>query len=98
MDGVADVAGTALAGTLNQIRKLKAKIPGLRTLASIGGASFGSDGFANATETPERRTAFVTSCINLLIAGDFGPANSSAPVVGGIDAALGVFDGIDVDW
>jgi chitinase len=88
VDGVADVAGQALSGNFNQLKKLKAKYPRLRVNMSLGGWT-GSKYFSNAALTPESRTAHVKSCVDLWLKGNL------VDVPG---AAAGLFDGIDLDW
>lgn len=93
VDGVGDVAGQAVAGNFNQLRKLKEKSPDLKVLISLGGWTW-SDNFSEAASTPEGRTALVSSCIDLYITGNL-------PVIdgqGGPEAIAGLFDGIDIDW
>jgi len=92
VDGVADVWGQPLRGNWNQLKKLKARHPGLKVLISLGGWTW-SRGFASAAR-PENRAAFVASCIDAYIKGNL-PAFDAA---GGAGAAAGVFDGIDIDW
>ncbi|MCW1969947.1 MAG: glycosyl hydrolase family 18 protein [Anaerolineae bacterium] len=88
LDGVADDENAAtLKGNFNQLRKLKAQFPNIKLLISIGGWDW-SDKFSDAALTPESRKAFVASCVDLYIKGNFAP-NLSAP---------GLFDGIDIDW
>ncbi|MFF4415766.1 glycoside hydrolase family 18 protein [Streptosporangium sp. NPDC001559] len=60
VDGVADTG--PLYGNFNQLRKLKAKHPGLKILYSFGGWS-GSGGFSDAAKHAQ---AFAESCYNLL--------------------------------
>ncbi|MCP4538892.1 MAG: glycoside hydrolase family 18 protein, partial [Chloroflexi bacterium] len=55
---------------------------------SIGGWSESAK-FSDAA-LPENRAAFVSSCVDMFINGNFDPAN------GVVDP--GVFDGIDIDW
>jgi len=86
VDGVADTVSQPLKGNFNQLRKLKAKHPGLRALISLGGWTQ-SARFSDAA-LPENRTAFVASCIDMFMRGNVAPGVSAA----------GVFDGIDVDW
>lgn len=92
VDGVADVWNAPLRGHWNQLRKLKAKHPGLKVLISLGGWTM-SNGFASAAR-PENRAAFVASCIDAYIRGNL-PLFDNA---GGPGAAAGVFDGFDIDW
>jgi hypothetical protein len=88
VDGVADTwdAG-ALRGSFNQLKKLKAKHPGLKILISLGGWTW-SDKFSDAALTAESRRTFVKSCVDMFIKGAF-TASLAHP---------GIFDGIDVDW
>ncbi|MFB7618263.1 glycoside hydrolase family 18 protein [Kitasatospora sp. NPDC056181] len=95
VDGVADSAGQRLKGNFNQLRKLKAKNPQLRTVISLGGWSW-SKYFSDAAATEESRRKFVSSCIDLYIKGDL-PRLAGSPE-GGAGAGAGVFDGIDIDW
>ena len=62
LDGVADVRGRGLRGNFGQLRKLKARHPGLRVIWSFGGWT-GSQGFAAAARNPR---AFAESCRALL--------------------------------
>ncbi|MEU5788957.1 glycoside hydrolase family 18 protein [Micromonospora purpureochromogenes] len=94
LDGVADQPNQPLAGTSNQIKKLKAKW-GLRTAISIGGGSR-SRYFSDAALTPASRERFVQSCIDLYLKGNL-PQLSGKPQ-GGTGSGVGVFDGIDLDW
>ncbi|WP_262841641.1 glycosyl hydrolase family 18 protein [Sphaerisporangium corydalis] len=63
VDGVADTwdAGV-LRGSFNQLRKLKARHPGLKVIWSFGGWTW-SGGFGQAAANP---TAFANSCYNLV--------------------------------
>jgi chitinase len=92
VDGVADTWDQSLRGNWNQLRKLKARHPGLKVLISLGGWTW-SRGFSQAAR-PENRQAFVASCIDAYIRGNL-PVTDGA---GGAAAAAGVFDGIDIDW
>lgn len=92
VDGVGDTWDQPLRGNWNQLKKLKAKHPGLKVLISLGGWTW-SRGFASAAR-PENRQAFVASCIDAYIRGNL-PVTDGA---GGTGAASGVFDGIDIDW
>jgi chitinase len=62
VDGVADRPGTVPRGNFGQLRKLKAKHPGLKVLWSFGGWT-GSGGFGAAARDP---AAFAASCRALL--------------------------------
>ncbi|MCG6493631.1 glycoside hydrolase family 18 protein [Kitasatospora sp. A2-31] len=95
VDGRADSADQPLKGHFNQLRKLKAKNPQLRTVISLGGWSW-SKYFSDAAATEESRRRFVSSCIDLYIRGNL-PVLAGSPE-GGTGAAAGVFDGIDLDW
>jgi chitinase len=88
VDGVADTVAQPLKGSFNQLKKLKAMYPNIKVLISIGGWS-DSDKFSDVA-LPENRAAFVASCIEMFINGNFDPLN----VV--VDEDL--FDGIDIDW
>ena len=92
VDGVADTWDQPLRGNWNQLKELKAKHPGLKVLISLGGWTW-SRGFSEAAK-PANRQAFVASCIDAYIRGNL-PVTDGA---GGTGAALGVFDGIDLDW
>jgi chitinase len=89
VDGVADEPGQALNGNLNQLRKLKAKHPGLKTLISLGGWT-GSKYFSDAVLTPESRAELARSCVDLWLRGNLPGLEPGA--------GAGVFDGIDLDW
>lgn len=89
VDGVADAEGQALNGNLNQLKKLKAKHPGLKALISLGGWT-GSKYFSDAVLTAEGRAKLAASCIDLWLKGNLP---GTAPGTG-----AGVFDGIDLDW
>ncbi|GIM93877.1 glycoside hydrolase family 18 protein [Paractinoplanes toevensis] len=62
VDGVADRPDATLRGNFGQLRKLKAKHPGLRLIWSFGGWT-GSDGFTAAARDP---AGFAASCRDLL--------------------------------
>ncbi|MEV4703822.1 glycosyl hydrolase family 18 protein [Actinoplanes sp. NPDC049316] len=62
VDGAADAPGQRLRGNFGQLRKLKARHPGLRVLWSFGGWT-GSRGFTEAAKDPD---AFARSCARLL--------------------------------
>ncbi|MFI9332718.1 glycoside hydrolase family 18 protein [Kitasatospora sp. NPDC052868] len=94
VDGVADRPGQRLKGHFNQLRKLKAENPQLKTVISLGGWSW-SKYFSDAAATEESRKRFVSSCIDLYIKGNLPQLGTAE---GGKGAAAGVFDGIDLDW
>jgi chitinase len=84
VDGTADSPASAFRGNFHQLVELKHLYPGLKILISLEGR--GADFAADAK--PEARAAFVASCVNVFLKGNFGPG-ASAP---------GLFDGIDIDW
>ncbi|MFJ5117676.1 glycoside hydrolase family 18 protein [Kitasatospora sp. NPDC088548] len=94
VDGVADTADQQLKGHFNQLRKLKAKNPQLKTVISLGGWSW-SKYFSDAAATDASRKKFVSSCVDLYLKGNL-PRLGTAE--GGTGVAAGVFDGIDLDW
>jgi chitinase len=99
VDGVADERGQPIRGHFNQIKKLKAIYPHLKVLLSIGGWSW-SGRFSDAA-LPENRVAFVKSCLDLFIQGNlplFAFASDGTPTGMDNTRAIGVFDGIDIDW
>ncbi|MEU8174332.1 glycoside hydrolase family 18 protein [Microbispora hainanensis] len=89
VDGVADPDDQPLKGNLGQLKKLKARHPGLKVLISLGGWT-GSAHFSDAVLTPESRAKLAASCVDLWLKGNLPglPPGSAA----------GVFDGIDLDW
>ncbi|MBZ9713579.1 glycosyl hydrolase family 18 protein [Deinococcus multiflagellatus] len=93
VDGVADKWDQPLKGNFNQLKKLKAKYPGLKALISLGGWTW-SKQFSAAAMTDASRRALVSSCIDVYIKGNLPVADGA----GGPGAAAGVFDGIDIDW
>ncbi|WP_329494983.1 glycoside hydrolase family 18 protein [Kitasatospora herbaricolor] len=94
VDGVADTAEQPLKGNFNQLRKLKAKNPQLKSVISLGGWSW-SKYFSDAALTDASRKKFVASCIDLYIKGNLPQLGSAE---GGTGAGAGTFDGIDIDW
>ncbi|MER7001559.1 glycosyl hydrolase family 18 protein [Dactylosporangium sp. NPDC000555] len=62
VDGVADTWDQPLRGNFNQLKKLKARNPGLKVIWSFGGWTW-SGGFTQAAQNP---TAFANSCYNLV--------------------------------
>ncbi|KUP95252.1 glycosyl hydrolase [Thermobifida cellulosilytica TB100] len=95
VDGRADRYEQPLAGSLNQLRKLREKHPHLRTSISLGGWNW-SRYFSEAVRTEESRERFVASCIDLWLRGNL-PKLAGEPQ-GGEGVAAGIFDGIDLDW
>lgn len=89
VDGRADADDQVLKGNLNQLKKLKAKHPGLKVLISLGGWT-GSKYFSDAVLTPEGRTKLAASCVDLWLKGNLPGLPPGA--------GAGVFDGIDLDW
>jgi len=84
IDGKADDPASPFEGYFHQLKLLKAKYPKLKILISLEGKA--SD-FAEDAK-PEKRRAFVASCIQTFIRGHF-----AAEIV-----EPGIFDGFDVDW
>ncbi len=98
VDGQADNFGNNgnLYGNFNQLKKLKALHPNLKVLISLGGWSL-STYFSDVAATPASRAQFVSSCIDTFIKGNL-PTGGWPADAGGIGAAAGIFDGIDIDW
>jgi chitinase len=84
VDGIADQPNQIFRGNLNQLVKLKRKLPNLKLIISLEGRA---QNFAEDAQ-PQNRAAFVDSCIDLFLKGNLAP---------GIQAP-GLFDGIDIDW
>ena len=84
VNGLADDPDSAFRGYFHQLSELKSRYPRLKILISLEGkaADFAQDA------KPENRRAFVASCVDLYIRGQFAPG-----VV-----RPGLFDGFDVDW
>jgi chitinase len=93
VDGVAVPASAPLRGNFQQLRALKSRYPNLKVMISLGGWT-GSQHFSDMAVTPESRTAFVSSCVDLFLKGNLPRAEGA----GGPGAAAGLFDGIDIDW
>jgi len=88
VNGVADVEATGvLAGNFHQLQELKARYPSLPIMISIGGGGMNPAIFS-AAAAPANRQAFVASCINMYIKGNFAPGLTKP----------GIFTGIDIDW
>lgn len=95
----------ALAGNVHQLQELKARYPHLKIILSIGGGG-GGGGFTPASD-PKNRQAFVHSCIEAFIEGEFGLSTGLKPTWSpnyteqpplNITPVPGIFDGIDIDW
>jgi chitinase len=103
VDGVADDPSNPdqhLFGNFNQLRKLKAKHPDLKLLIALGGWTL-STYFSEVAATPASRAKFVSSCIDGFIKGNVPLPKESLrwpPQAGGAGSAVGLFDGIDLDW
>ena len=91
--GSSDTVSSPLRGHFNQLRQLKYLHPELKIVVSVGGW-LGSTWFSDAAATAASRQAFVTSCLALLVDGDLPVVNGA----GGAGAAVGIFDGFDLDW
>jgi chitinase len=88
VDGTADTPEgskpTVLRGEFHQLQELHRLYPHIRMLISIEG---NASAFADAA-TPEKRPAFVASCIDMFLRGNVAPDMQ----------ARDLFTGIDVDW
>lgn len=84
VDGTADTPTAPLKGEFHQLQELHARYPRIRMLISLEGKPAA---FADAAQ-PEKRAAFVASCIDMFLRGNLAPGIS----------APGLFTGIDVDW
>jgi chitinase len=93
IDGIADDSTQPLRGLFNQLKKLKTENPKMKIMLSIGGWG-GCNYYSDAALTAESREKFVDACINEFILGNL-PVKGNA---GGLKAAAGIFDGIDLDW
>jgi chitinase len=99
VDGVADDPDNPdqhLFGNFNQLVKLKAAHPGLKIEISLGGWTK-STWFASVAASQARRQAFVSACLDTFIKGNL-PGGGWPAGAGGVGAAAGLFDGIDLDW
>jgi chitinase len=95
VDGNAITWPSPILGNFQQLKLLKGLYPNIRVVISLGGWTL-SKYFSDAALTPESRTAFVQSCVDLFIHGNLPDPGWGG--MGGPGAAAGVFDGIDVDW
>ncbi len=78
-----------LYGNFAALLQLKQLHPKLRVLISIGGASAANTAaFSDAAATPAGRATLANSCIDMFVSGN---------VAAGV-SAVGLFDGIDLDW
>jgi chitinase len=77
----------AFVGNFHQLKELKKLYPDLHIVMSIGGGSADPNAFSTAA-LPENREAFVKSCVDMYIHGNFAPGLHEP----------GIFDGFDVDW
>ncbi len=84
MSGEADDPASPFRGYFHQLKELKKRYPHLKILISLEG---NPEGFAEDAK-PENRKAFVASCIDTFIRGNFA-AGIHEP---------GIFDGFDIDW
>lgn len=77
----------AFVGNFRQLQELKQRYPELHIVMSIGGGSADPSAFSSAA-LPENREAFVASCVDMYIHGNFAPGIHDP----------GIFDGLDIDW
>ncbi len=84
VNGKADESASKFRGYFHQLEELKWRYPRLKIFISLEGraADFAEDA------APEHRAAFVASCVNLFLRGEFAP---------GV-ARPHLFDGVDIDW
>jgi chitinase len=88
VDGKADsMAPGAFVGNFRQLQELKQRYPNIKIVMSIGGGSANPLDFSTVSDAANRK-AFVKSCINMYIKGQFGPGIREP----------GIFDGFDIDW
>jgi chitinase len=78
-------APMALHGNFQQLLELKRKYPKLKLVMSL---QTSAAAFSEAAQ-PANRKAFVSSCVNMFIKGNFDPSVKPLP---------GLFDGFDIDW
>ncbi|GFE80075.1 chitinase [Steroidobacter agaridevorans] len=93
VDGVGDSWSQPLKGNFNQLKKLKARHPQIKTFISLGGWTW-SKNFSRFSQTDAARQTLVASCIDIYLKGNLPVADGA----GGPAAGVGVFDGIDIDW
>jgi chitinase len=88
VNGKADSqADGAFVGNFHQLQELKRRYPNLKIIISIGGGGQDPADFSTIADAGHRK-AFVKSCIDMYIKGQFGP--------GVVEP--GIFDGFDIDW
>jgi chitinase len=88
VDGEADSqAAGAFAGNFHQLQELKRRYPDLKIVLSIGGGGQNPADFSTVAAAANRK-AFVKSCVDMYIKGQFGPGVTEP----------GIFDGFDIDW
>lgn len=77
----------SLRGSFNQLQKLRARRPHLRTLISVGGWTW-SGRFSDAALTPASRTAFAQSCVQYMTQWGFDGVDLDweYPVSGGLSS------------
>jgi len=80
-------AAGAFVGNFHQLQELKKLYPNIKIVMSIGGGSANPADFSTVSDATHRK-AFVKSCIDMYVKGNFGP---------GI-VEPGIFDGFDIDW
>lgn len=92
VDGRADDPASAFRGDFHQVAELKRRFPKMKVLISLEGkaADFAADA------QPEVREAFVRSCVDLFLRGQFVAGGAVTPSEQ--KEAAGLFDGIDLDW
>ncbi len=84
VNGQVDDPASPLRGYFHQLQELKRRFPRLRILISLEGRA--RDFAADAT--PQNRSAFVASCVDMYLRGRFLPGLTTS----------GLFDGVDIDW
>jgi chitinase len=88
VNGQADSSDpNAFAGNFHQLQELKQLYPQLKIVMSIGGGSL-DPALWSAAATKENRAAFVKSCVDMYINGNFATGITEP----------GIFDGFDIDW
>ena len=84
VSGRGDDPASPFRGYFHQLKELKRRYPQLKILISLEG---NPAGFAEDAR-PENRRAFVASCVDIFLRGQFA-AGIQEP---------GIFDGFDLDW